>query len=169
MTDHALRQARFDPYAILHALEREHAFYILVGGLARVLEGSGEITRGVDLAPSLRPDSLRRLETALVSLDARPVDGGPLSLDSLAETPLLALASEHGEIKLVPEPEGTRGYEDLRRAARTEPIGEGLRIPVASPGDLVRMLSALGREPDILKIETMQRVVELDRGRSIEL
>ena len=81
MTDHARRQARFDPYAILHALEREHAFYILVGGLARVLEGSGEITRGVDLAPSLRPDSLRRLETALVSLDARPVDGGPRPLD----------------------------------------------------------------------------------------
>jgi len=30
------------------------------------------------------------------------------------------------------------------------------------------MLSALGREPDELKIETMRRVVELDRGLVIE-
>ena len=81
---------------------------------------------------------------------------------------MLELESDHGELKLVPEPEGTRGYDDLRRAARREPIGDGLRISVASPGDLVRMLSALGREPDELKIETMRRVAELDRGLTIE-
>lgn len=131
-------------------------------------EGSDELTRGVDLTPSLRPENLRRLESALEGVGARPRGGGELSLEALDRTAVLELESNHGEIKLVPEPEGTRGYDDLRRRAERERIGQGLSISVASPGDLVRMLSALGREPDELKIETMQRVVELDRGLSIE-
>lgn len=165
----ARRQTRFDPYTILEALERERVTYILIGGLARVIEGSDELTRGVDLTPSTRPENLRRLDVALGSLDARPRDRRALSLDELTTTPLLALDSDHGEINIVPVPEGTRGYDDLRRAVRREPIGRGLRVPVASPGDLVRMLSALGREQDTLTIETMQRVVERDRGLSWEL
>ena len=164
----ARRQARFDPYAIFHALDDVRVAYVLIGGLARVIEGSDELTRGLDITPSMRPENLHRLASALERLDARPVGGGTLSLETLEQTPVLELESDHGELKLVPEPEGTRGYDDLRRAARREPIGDGLRIAVASPGDLVRMLSALGREPDELKIETMRRVAELDRGLSIE-
>lgn len=158
----------FDPYAILEAIEREGVAYILIGGLARVIEGSDELTRGLDLTPSTRPENLRRLELALRSLDARPRDGRSLSLAEVETAPLLALESEHGEINVVPVPDGTRGYDDLRRAVRREPIGRGLRVSVASPGDLVRMLSALGREQDELRIETMQRVVERDRGLTIE-
>jgi len=158
----------FNPYEIFHALNRERVAYVLIGGLARVLEGSDETTRGVDLTPSMRPENLHRLETALESLEARPVRGGAVSIEALDQTRVLELETDHGEMKVVHEPEGTRGYDDLRRAARMEPIGEGLRIQVASPGDLVRMLSALGREADELKIETMRRVVELDRGFSIE-
>ncbi|HEY2935280.1 MAG TPA: hypothetical protein VGJ25_01690 [Gaiellaceae bacterium] len=160
----ARRTTRFDPYAILEALERERVTYILIGGLARVIEGSDELTRGVDVTPSTRPENLRRLEAALRSLDARPRDGRSLSLAEIERAPPLALESDHGEINIVPVPDGTRGYDDLRRAVRREPIGRGLRVPVASPGDLVRMLSALGREQDALRIETMQRVVERDRG-----
>ena len=53
-------------------------------------------------------------------------------------------------------------------AQSREPIGRGLRIPVASPGDLVRMLSARGQERDKRTIETIQRVVEHDRGLTWE-
>ena len=37
---------RFDPYAILAALEQERTFYVLIGAFARVIEGSDEITLG---------------------------------------------------------------------------------------------------------------------------
>jgi len=164
----ARRESRFDPYAILEALERERVFYVLIGGLARVIEGSDELTRGLDLTPSMRPDNLRRLEQALRSVNARRSDRGDLSAEALAAAPLVALECDHGEIKVVLTPQGTRGYDDLRRAARREPLGRGFRIAVASPGDLVRMLSALGRDNDELKIETMRRVVELDRGLRLE-
>jgi hypothetical protein len=69
-------------------------------------------------------------------------------------------------VNIVLGPAGTRGYDDLRRRATHEPIGEGLRPKVAGVGDLVRMLEALGRDHDRVVIETMQRVVELDRGLS---
>ena len=60
---------------------------------------------------------------------------------------MLELRTGAGELKIVPEPEGTRGgYDDLRRAASREPLGRGLRPSVASIGDLARMAAALGGE-----------------------
>ena len=65
-----------------------------------------------------------------------------------------------------------RGYDDLRRRATREPIGRGLRPSVASPDDHARMLAALDRERDRAPLQTMQRLIELERdrgrGRSIE-
>jgi hypothetical protein len=55
---------RFDPYAILSALERERVTYILIGDFARVLQGTEELTYGLDLVPSLRAENLRRLTLA---------------------------------------------------------------------------------------------------------
>jgi len=161
-----MTSVRFDPYAILHALEDRRVVYVLVGGLARVLQGSDELTHGLDLTPSTRSENLERLQAALDQLNARRLDGGPLGLTGVdpEQEPVLELTSAAGEIKLVPEPAGTRGYEDLRRRATREPIGEGLRPAVADPGDLVRMLESLGREHDRIVIETMHRAIEIDRG-----
>jgi hypothetical protein len=49
------------------------------------------------------------------------------------------------------------------------PIGDGLRPDVAGAGDLVRMLEVLHRDDDALRIETMRRVLELDRGIDLRL
>lgn len=165
-----MSQPRFDPYAILHELDRVRSFYVVIGGLARVIQGSDELTYGLDIAPSLRPENLRRLDQALEHLNARRTDGQPLALDRLdpQREPVIELESDAGEIKIVPEPAGTRGYEDLRFRANREPLGHGVRPSVASPGDLVRMLEALDRQPDPLVIETMRRVLELERSLTWE-
>jgi hypothetical protein len=71
-----------------------------------------------------------------------------------------------GEVKIVPEPAGTRGgYDDLRRAASREPLGRGLRPLVASIGDLARMAAALGREQDMTALRQLRILADLDRGR----
>lgn len=165
-----MSQARFDPYAILAELERARVFFVVVGALARVIQGSDELTRGLDLTPSVSPENLRRLGQALENLHARRVDRHPLALDALdpEREPVLVLDSDAGEIKIIPKPTGTRGYNDLRHRANREPLGHGVRPSVASPGDLVRMLEAVDRQPDPLVLETMRRVLELDRGRVIE-
>ena len=82
------------------------------------------------------------------------------------------MRTDGGELKIVPEPAGTRGYDDLRRAATREPLGQGVRPSVASTGDLARMLGALGRDQDLENLRMLRRLIELDRdlhrGRYIE-
>jgi hypothetical protein len=165
------RREPFDPYAILAALERERVTYIVIGALARVIHGADEITRGIDVTPSTRPENLRRLDLALEAINAHRADGREplLQVVDFDAEPVVALRSDYGELKIVPVPEGTRGYDDLRRAVTREPIGRGLRPSVASPGDLARMLSALGLERDIPNLLAMRRLIELERGLTLEL
>jgi hypothetical protein len=170
----------FDPRGLLAALDRNYVSYVLVGGLARVIRGTDEITHGVDVCPSLRPDNLERLGHALEELDARRVDRRRLSVDeeTLAQKRVIPLRTTAGELKLVPEPAGTRrGYDDLRRAATREHIGEGLRPNVASVADLARMSAALahelgqepGREAEQLRLLEIERSRELRRIMEAEV
>ena len=160
----------FDPRGLLAALDRHRVAYIIVGAFARVVQGADEITRSIDIAPYTREENLRRLDAALAELGARRPDGSEPSLaGSEAREPVIQLTTERGELKIVSEPTGTRGYEDLRRAATREHIGQGLRPAVASVGDLSRMLAALGREDDMAKLLDMRRLAELEISQGIEI
>jgi hypothetical protein len=74
---------------------------------------------------------------------------------------VVELETRAGELKLVPEPAGTRGYDDLRRRADREPLGRGLRPQVASIDDLARMLGATDREHEV---ERLLRVRQCGAG-----
>ncbi|MDQ3380420.1 MAG: hypothetical protein M3546_08860 [Actinomycetota bacterium] len=168
-----IRNDPFDPYALLQAFERQRVGYIVIGGLGRVIHGSDEVTDGMDIVPSTREENLRRLGLALEELNARRPDGkAPVLERDLVGRGVLELTTEAGELKIVPEPAGTRGYDDLRRRAERQPLGQGLRPSVASVDDHARMLAALGREQDREPLMTIQRVIELEhqlgRGLSIE-
>ncbi len=166
-------RAKFDPYALLQALDRHRVSYVVIGGFARIVQGTEEMTYGLDLTPSLREENLRRLALALEDLNARRPDGNRPELQrDIAHEPVLELETDAGELKIVPEPAGTRGYDDLRRRANREPLGHGLRPSVASLGDHARMLAALDREQDREPLYTLHRLIELERelsrGRVIE-
>lgn len=164
----AEKRPRFDPYGVLQALDRHRVTYVVIGGFARVIQGTEEVTDGIDIVPSTREENLRRLDRALRDIGATRVDGRELALDegSLGEQPVIELATQCGDVKVVPTPAGTRGYDDLRRAANREPLGRGVRPSVASIGDLARMLSALGSEERLPELRQLRRLVELERGRS---
>jgi hypothetical protein len=113
-----------------------------------------------------RVENLGRLELSLDDLDARLLSGKRPALDGdLAVQAVLEVQTGVGELKVVPEPVGTRGgYDDLRRAATREPIGRGLRPRVASIGDLARMAAALGREQDLPPLQQLRTLAELERS-----
>jgi hypothetical protein len=167
------REDVFDPIEILRALDRRRVAYIVIGALGRVIQGSDEITDGIDIVPSTREENVRKLGLALEDLNARRVDGAPVALDQerLPDGPMLELQTDAGELKIVPEPAGTRGYDDLRRDVSREPLGSGLRPSVASLGDAARMMAALGREQDLARLRTLRRAIELERelGLGLEL
>ena len=158
----------FDPRGILAALERHRVGYVIVGDLAGVLHGSDLTAKTVQITPSLKPENIERLDRALGDLGANEKvrarltelapDGGPI-----------ALKTGRGELTLEPLPAGTSGYPDLRRAATREPIGQGIRAPVASAPDLVRILAAQGGEQHLSLERRLRRVIELDRALSPDL
>ena len=165
------RQPPFDPYALFAALEREKVSYVVVGGFARVVHGSAEATDGLDVVPSLREENLRRLGRALEELEAPQPD----LAERLADSEPVTAQTRAGELRIVPEPWGTRGYDDLRIRAFRENLGRGARPQVASLVDCVRMLEASEREPDAERLQRLRRLMELERqlaperGLSIDL
>jgi hypothetical protein len=167
----ANRASAFDPYTMLAALQARGVSFVVIGAFARVIHGTGEVTDGLDVTPSMRDENLSRLAKTLDDLDAPRRDRKQLDLAQLRER-VVELDTRAGELKLVPEPAGTRGYDDLRRHASREPLGRGVRPQVASPGDLARMLGALEREHEIPTLLRLRRVIELERevvrGRVIE-
>ena len=169
----------FDPRGILAGLARNYASFVLIGALARVIRGTNELTDGVDVCPALTDFNRERLGEALVDLEARRVDRRRLVLEeALANERVIRLRTPFGELKLVPEPAGTRrGYNDLRRAATQEHLGDGLRPEVASVADLARMSAALahelgnerGREAERARERAIESSRELRRIMETEL
>jgi hypothetical protein len=165
-------EQRFDPYATLEALEGRRVAYVLIGGFARVVQGTEELTRGLDLTPSLHGDNLKRLSLALDDLEAERLDGKPAALGAatIRAEPVIELRTRGGQVKIVPAPAGTRaGYDDLRRAASRQPLGRGLQPLVASISDLARMAAALAREQDMTPLRQLRILADLDRGRIREI
>ena len=158
---------RFDPLGILAALQRHRASFVLIGGFARVVQGTDELTRGVDITPWIRPTNLANLELALADIDAVPADGKPLGLG--VDDTVVELRTTRGQLLIVPRPAGTRGYEDLRRAATYEHLGKGVRPQVASVGDLIRMAGAHGTEPAMQQVIQLRKIAELQRELGVGL
>jgi hypothetical protein len=162
---------RFDPIGMLAALQRRHVSFVVIGAFARVIQGTEELTRGVDITPWMRPVTLHNLQLALDEIHARRTDGKPLALE--ADEPVLELQTNDGQLKIVPQPFGTRGYEDLRRAATHEHLGKGVRPQIASIGDLIRMTGALGREyereRDLAALNQLRKIPELQRDLGLDL
>ena len=159
---------RFDPLAVLAALERNYVHYVLIGGLAQVLRGADLITAGVDICPSPRPDSLQRLSQATSELDARPADRRARLADErwLAEQEIVRLSTSAGPLNVVLEPAGApRGFLDLRTAATREPLGDGLQPSVASTRDLARLAVTLHRNKDGPRLAQLRRIIELEANR----
>jgi len=156
---------RSDPRSILAGLQAAGVSSVVIGGLARVARGSDEVTRGVDICPSLLPANLARLQAALTEMDAARRDGHELIVDEahLRAEPVIELSTAFGELKLVATPAGVpRGYEALRAGASTEHLGGGLRPEIASTGDLIAMSAALRRDEDLKRMPALRRILELE-------
>jgi len=155
----------FDPYALFEALDRERISYVVVGGFARVVHGSAETTDGLDVVPSLREENLRRLSRALDELEARGPGRRPVDAEGLTASDAVTAHTRAGELRIVPTPWGTRGYDDLRIRAYRENLGRGARPQVASIVDCVRMLEASDRARDAERLLRLRRMMDLERQR----
>ncbi len=152
----------FDPYAILAALDRNRVSFVVIGGIARVVRGTDEITSDVDICPNAKPENLRRLERAIEELEGAPAP----SADPLVRE----YATPVGNVSVVEQPTGIRGgYDGLRRQAEREALGQRVRVSVAGVPDLLRNLEAMGREFDVWLADQLRTMVELERSLGLDL
>lgn len=117
--------------------------------------------------------NLGRLADALRELDAKlrisGVDGPvefPLDQHSFDWGTTWTFVTTHGFLDIALLPDGTRGYDDLRRGASRERISDTLEVSVASLADVIRSKEAAGREKDRAVLPVLRQVLE--RSHAIE-
>jgi hypothetical protein len=156
----------FRPDQILRVLNKHGVRYVVIGGFAATIYGSGFVTTDIDITPERGAENLERLSAALRELNARiRVEGYPDGLrfdhsgESLGRVDLLNLVTDEGDLDLSFVPAGTAGYSDLRTHAVTVRLVD-LAVPVASLADVIRSKEAAGRPKDQLTVPTLRRILE---------
>jgi hypothetical protein len=141
--------------------------------LRRRPAGIDIVTRDVDITTATDQANLQRLADALAELHAAiriragepPV---PLPADPrlLARAEILNLTTDAGDLDITSRPDGTGGYEDLKRDAHPHPVGQGLQIAIASLQDIIRSKTAAGRAKDLATLPQLRAALERQRAES---
>ncbi|MDQ3986899.1 MAG: hypothetical protein M3280_10450 [Actinomycetota bacterium] len=149
---------------ILNVLNDHSVDYVVIGALGAMLHGSPLRTDDLDICPSRDSSNLDRLGEVLHELNAREWDPRKdeyferdFSAEFFAGDRLFLLITEFGALDLVFEPTGTGGYDDLIQQA-VEIDVEGLMVPTASLGDIIRSKEATDRESDREQLPTLRRL-----------
>jgi hypothetical protein len=159
-----------DPYRpdeIFEVLERHGVLYVVIGGLAAGLRGSPNVTRDVEVTPARSRENFVRLAAALREMDARlrvpdleqPLEV-PMDERSFDQGTSWTYVTKHGYLDVALLPVGTKGYDDLRRAATREQLTDAVTVSVAALGDVIRSKEAAGREKDRAVLPVLRQVLE---------
>ena len=151
--------------ALLRRLDHAGVEFVVVGGIAAIAHGSPRYTQDLDIVYAVDESNLRRLKRALADLNARLLgvaEDVPFVPDAraLRQVQLLTLETDEGRLDIMVQPDGSKGYEQLR-AGSIEAIVEGTAIRVAGLDDLIAMKKAAGRPKDRLHLEELYAIKRL--------
>lgn len=158
----------FRPTKLIRALVRAEVDFVVIGGVAVVVQASPRFTRDLDISYSADTENLERLGALLVALDARlrgvedDVPFIPVAR-ALRHTQMLTLTTRDGDLDLLVDPPGSPGYPALRRRADVVDL-DGDPAPIASLEDLIEMKRAAGRPQDEIDIEALEAARARLRG-----
>lgn len=157
---------------IFACLDRHAVRYILIGGLAAVLQGSPLITFDADICPAKDAENLRRLAAALDELDARIRTpdaaegiGFPREARFLAGVQVLNLLTRFGDLDLSFQPAGTEGFEDLVTNSIEIRI-KASHVKVAALQDVIRSKEAANRPKDLRALPVLRQLLEEIRQKN---
>jgi hypothetical protein len=144
----------FRPKEILAALLDHEVDFVLIGGLAGVVQGSAYPTYDVDVAYARDRANLARLTAALTELGAT-LRGAPedvpfvLDAKSLENGSHFTFNTRYGKLDILSDPGDAPSYAELRRLG-SDAAFEGSVVRVASLDHLIAMKEAAGRTKDKL-------------------
>ena len=137
---------------VCHALNREHARYVLVGARAMQLWGTTRATRDIDILIEATVPNARRVLRALSGI------GFGLAREWLAEevaTRFVTIIGDSPRVDILTVAVSVR-YAKARKTAQVFEI-EGIKIPTASIDDLIAS-KRTGRLQDAADIEVLEEI-----------
>jgi hypothetical protein len=155
---------------LLAVLCRHEVDFIVVGGVAAVLEGAGMMTDDLDVLIDTREANLGRILTALDDLEAVYRDPGGRALrpdaDRLASFRLHLLDTRLGRLDLLRSlGPGERTYGDLLPRSGPYRIGD-LVIPVLELAAVIEAKEAADRPKDRAALPLLRQTLEARRSRA---
>lgn len=150
----------FRPTELVKRLADARVDFVVVGGIAVVVQAQARYTDDLDICYSSEPANLELLGDVLTELGAtlRGISEDlPFVPDArtLRQTQTLCLTTPLGALDLLVDPDGAPPYEKLR--ARAEKIEiEGAEVRVASIDDMIAMKRTAGRPQDLIDLEALE-------------
>ena len=158
--------------ATLRSLCERDIQFVLVGGLAAVLNGAPVDTYDVDVVHSREPANIERLLSFLQEIDAvfriQPERRLRPTASHLSAGGHLNLMTSLGHLDLL----GTIGqqlsFSDLLPLSHEMAIGEGMRIRVLNLETLISIKEQLASEKDLAVLPILRQTLrELKKSRSV--
>lgn len=123
-----------DVVRICRALNEARARYLLIGGFAVIAHGAGRLTKDIDLLIDDGDENVARVK---VGLRVLADDAAAQVRDDDVRRHVVVRVADEVVVDLMGRACGLT-YDDAARDAETL-VREGVRIPVASPGTLIKM------------------------------
>lgn len=160
VSESSLDQPTFRLGSLLRLLSEAGVDFVIVGGVAVVLQASPRFTRDLDICYATEPDNLLRLGEVLLAIGAtlRGVEEEvPFVPDArrLRRAQMLTLSTREGDLDLLVDPLGSPDYAALRMRADRMDL-DGITVAVASVEDLIAMKRAAGRPQDLVDLESLE-------------
>ena len=142
--------------------------FVVVGGVAVIVQAQPRFTKDLDICYATDPANLEALGNVLVALNAKlrgSDEDLPFAPDArtLRQTQILTLSTDLGGLDLLVNPPGAPSWERLRSNADRISV-DGTAVLVASLEDMLAMKLAARRPQDLLDVEALEVAQEL-RGR----
>lgn len=155
--------------AILRQFRDHGVDFIVVGGVAAVLEGVPVNTFDLDVVPSRKPDNIGRLLRALDSLGAGYRIRPELKPNEshLASPGHKLLTTRFGPLDVLGTIGRGRGYDDLLPHTHEVELDDGLRVRVLDLETLIAIKEEVAGEKDLAVLPIMRRTLEEKRRRGM--
>src|SRR6266404_7669374 len=157
-----------DFFYLLRALHDAGIEFLVVGGVAAVLQGAPVNTLDVDVVFSRSDANIGRLLPVLEALDAhyrvQPERRLRPTASHLASPGHQNLLTTYGPFDLLGTVGQGLGYEDLLPHSVEMNIGEGIRVRVLNLEKLIALKEELGGEKDRATLPVLRQTLK-ERGR----
>ncbi len=158
--------APFDPICLFEVLAAHEVDYIVIGGMAAVLQGSPTVTVDADIVPSPDPRNLERLAAALTDLEARvrtPDDPDGVEFTPhpalLGSVSILNLTTRCGDLDLTSSAAAIGNYDDIAPSSERFDL-ETVVVRVARLEDIIESKRAADRPKDRAVLPVLEALRE---------